>query len=49
MVLYIKKWGCVWSWVWCWIVLGLLLIMLGGKYEDFLFNLFGHGQDVALD
>jgi len=23
--------------------------MLGGKYEDFLFNMFGHGQDVTLD
>jgi hypothetical protein len=23
--------------------------MLGGKYEDFLFNMFGHGQDITLD
>lgn len=30
----------------CWIVLGLLLIVLGGKYED-IFLAFGHGQDVA--
>lgn len=36
--LYIKKWGHVWSCVWCWILLGLLLIVLGGKYEDFFFQ-----------
>ncbi len=35
-----KNWGYVWWWVWCWIVLGLVVIMLGGKYEDFLFNIW---------
>ncbi len=39
-----KKWGYVWWWVWCWIVSGLVVIMLGDKYEDFLFNIWSSAR-----